>query len=82
MFKKTMQKMLILDLVLQIMDQIGHSLKEQIKKVIRLMKDELSGKIMKKCVGLKAETYSYLINDCTEDKESKRLKKLCLKRKN
>ena len=30
------------------------------KKVIRLMKDELSGKIMKKFVGIRAKTYSYL----------------------
>ena len=30
------------------------------KKVIGLMKDELGGEIMKKFVGLKAKTYSYL----------------------
>ena len=33
------------------------------KKVIRLMKDELRGRIMTKFVGLRAETYSYLIDD-------------------
>ena len=30
------------------------------KKVIGLMKDELDGQIMKKIVGLRAKTYSYL----------------------
>ena len=39
------------------------------------MKDKLSGKIMKKCVGLKAETYSYLINDCSEDKKKQKTQK-------
>ena len=33
------------------------------KKVIRLMKDELRGRIMTKFVGLRAKTYSYLIDD-------------------
>ena len=37
------------------------------KKVIGLIKDELSKKIMTKFVGLRAKTYSYLIDDSSED---------------
>ena len=37
------------------------------KKVIGLMKDELGRKIMIKFVGLKAKTYSYLIDDSNEE---------------
>ena len=40
------------------------------KKVMGLMKDELSGQIMTKCFGLKAKTYSYLINYGSEDKKA------------
>ena len=43
------------------------------KKVIRLMKDDLGGKIMAKFVGLTAKTYSYLIDDGSEDKKCKRV---------
>ena len=39
------------------------------------MKDELGEKIMKKFVGLREETYSYLINDGSEDKKAKGAKK-------
>ena len=31
--------------------------------------DELSGKVMPKFVGLRAKTYSYLIDDGSEDKK-------------
>ena len=51
------------------------------KKVIGLMKDELGGKIMTKFVGLRAKTYSYLIDDSSEDKKAKGTKKCVIKRK-
>ena len=44
--------------------------KEKIKKLIGLMKvGKLGGKIMTKFVGLRAKTYSYLINEGSEDKK-------------
>ena len=51
------------------------------RKVIGLIKDELVGKIMIKFVGLRAKTYSYLIDDGSEDKKSKWHKKVCHKKK-
>ena len=45
--------------------------KEENKKVIKLMKDQLRGKIMTKFVGLRAKTYIYLIDDGSEDKKAK-----------
>ena len=38
------------------------------KKVIGLMKGEVGGQIMKKFVGLRAKTYSYLKDNSDEDK--------------
>ena len=38
------------------------------KKVIGLIKDELGGQIMKKFVGLRAKTYSYLKGNSDKDK--------------
>ena len=38
------------------------------------MKDELGGKILIKLVGLRAKTYSYLIDDSSEDKKAKHAK--------
>ena len=40
-------------------------------KVIGLMKDELGGKIISKFVTLRPKTYSYLTDDCKEDKKAK-----------
>ena len=54
---------------------------EKIKKVIRLMKDESGGKVKVKFVGLKAKTYSYLIDDSSEDKKAENTKKCDNKRK-
>ena len=51
------------------------------KKVIGLMKGEIGGKIMIKFVGLRAKTYSYLIDDGSEDKKAKGTKKCVIKRK-
>ena len=45
------------------------------------MKDELGGKIMTKFVGLRAKIYSYLIDDGSEDKKAKSIKKCVIKRK-
>ena len=50
------------------------------KKVIGLMKDELGGKIMKEFVTLRPKIYSYLTDDCEEDKKAKGTKK-CYKTK-
>ena len=50
------------------------------KNVIGLMKDELGRKIVIKFVGLRAKTYSYLIDDGSEDKKAKGTKK-CVKKK-
>ena len=51
------------------------------KKVIGLMRDELGGKIMTKFVALRAKTYSYLLDDSSEDKKAKDTKKCGIKRK-
>ena len=45
------------------------------------MKDELVGKIMKEFLGLRAKTYSYLIDDSCEDKKSRGTKMCVIKRK-
>ena len=45
------------------------------------MKNELSEKIMIKFAGLRARTYSYLIDDSSEDKKAKGAKKCVIKRK-
>ena len=67
--------MLKLDLILHIMNKIDYCLKGKLKKVIRLMKDDLGPKIVKKFVTLRAKIYSCLIDDGSQDKKSKRQKK-------
>ena len=49
------------------------------KKVIRLFKDELGGKIMKEIVGLRAKPYAYLMYDDSEKKKG--TKKCVIKRR-
>ena len=62
-------------------DTSNYELKRPLTKVIGLMKDKLGGKIMTKFVGLRAKTYSYLIDDGSEDKKAKSTKKCVIKRK-
>ena len=50
------------------------------KKVIGLKKNELGGKIMTEFVALRPKTYSYLTDDCEEDKKTKGTKKCVIKR--
>ena len=51
------------------------------KKVIRSMKEESGGKIIKEFVAFRAQTHSYLTGDNDVDEKSKRHKKVCRKRK-
>ena len=74
-FTNILQKMLKL-LKLKFMNYnaiplIARYQKEKNKNVIRLMKDELGGKIMKNFFGLRAKIHSYLIDDGSEDKKAK-----------
>ena len=50
------------------------------KKVIGLIKDELEGKNITEFVTLRPKTYSYLTDDCKEDKKAKGTKKCVIKR--
>ena len=49
------------------------------KKVIGLMKDELGGKIMTELIALRPKPYSYLTDDCKEDKKARGTKKCVIK---
>ena len=51
------------------------------KKVIGLMKNKSGGKVITKFVGLRGITYSYLINDGSEDNKAKGTKQCIIKRK-
>ena len=61
--------------------QIEHYLKTNNRRVIRLMNDELGGKIMTTFVGFRAKTYSYPADYGSEDKKAKSTKKYAIKRK-
>ena len=50
------------------------------KKVIGLMKDELGGRVITEFVALRPKTYSYLTDDCKDDKKAKGTKKCVIKR--
>ena len=50
------------------------------KKVIGLMKDELGVRVITEFVALRPKTYSYLTDDCKEDKKAKGTKKCVIKR--
>ena len=50
------------------------------KKVIGLMKDELGGRIIQEFIALRPKTYSYLTDDCKEDKKAKGTRKCAIKR--
>ena len=50
------------------------------KKVIVLMKDELGGRVIMEFFALRPKTYSYLTDDCKEDKKAKGTKKCVIKR--
>ena len=49
-------------------------------KVIGLMKDELGGRMITEFVALRLKTYSYLTDDCKEDKKATGTKKCVIKR--
>ena len=49
--------------------------------MIGFMKDELGGKITTEFVALRPNTYSYLTDDCEEDKKAKGTKKCVIKRR-
>ena len=51
------------------------------KKVIGLMKGELGGKIMTEFVALRSKTYSYLMDDGSNDEKAKGTKKCVIKRR-
>ena len=55
--------------------------KRKNKKVIGLMKNKLGGKIRKQIVQLRAKTYTYLIDNGSEDKKLKDTKKCVIKTK-
>ena len=75
MFTKILQKMLKLDLILQIMNLIHWYEKEKRKTMIGLMKDALLGTIIIKFVRIRSKIYTYLIDDGSEDKKKQKEQK-------
>ena len=53
---------------------------EKNKKVIGLMKDKLGGTVITEMVALRPKTYSYLTDDCKENKKAKGTKKCEIER--
>ena len=51
------------------------------KKIIRMFKDELGGKIMKEFCAVTAKTYTYLMVDDSEIKKAKGVKRCVIKRR-
>ena len=51
------------------------------KKIIRMFKDELGGKIMKEFCAVRAKTYTYLMVDDSEIKKAKGVKRCVIKRR-
>ena len=81
-FIKLLLKILKQDLTPEIMNLNAIPLRDHcLKDYIGLIKDELGRKIMTIFVGLRAKTYSYLIDDGSEDKKSKAIRKFIIKRK-
>lgn len=62
------------------MNQIDHCLKKTLKKNW-IMKDDLAGKITKQFFEIRAKSFNYIIDGNSEDRKSKRNKKLCNKKK-
>ena len=75
---QALQKMLKRDLILQMMKRAENYLKNQ-AKLIRLIKDELGGKIMIAVAALRPKSYVYLTNDSNENKKANDTKKVCRK---
>ena len=50
------------------------------KKVVEFMKDKLGGRVITEFVAFRPKTYSYLTDDCKEDKKTKGTKKCVIKR--
>ena len=81
-FIKLLQKILKQDLTPEILNLNAIPLRDHcLKDYIGLIKDELGRKIMTIFVGLRAKTYSYLIDDGSEDKKTKAIRKFIIKRK-
>ena len=50
-------------------------------KKVGLFKDELGGKIMKEFCAVRAKTYTYLMDDDSENKKAKGVKRCIVKRR-